>query len=166
LINGELDGPFPFLQKNLKLLEEWQATEERLRKRDIVADDRTLCAFYEQRIPEDVYDRYTLSRFLQRRKGGPVLEMTEGDILNRRPEQRELSDFPPLLTVGSHQFKLEYHFAPGADDDGVTVRIPLDLIDTLHEALFEWLVPGLLKEKITFLLERGCPKISANTLSP
>ena len=165
LINGELDGPFPFLQKNLKLLEEWQATEERLRKRDIVVDDRTLCAFYEQRIPEDVYDRYTLSRFLQKQKSGPVLEMTEGDILNRRPEQRELSDFPPLLTVGSHQFKLEYHFAPGADDDGVTVRIPLDLIDTLQEPLFEWLVPGLLKEKVTFLL-KGLPKNIRKYLIP
>jgi len=165
LINGELEGRFPFLQKNLLLLEEWQATEERLRKRDIVVDERTLCAFYEQRIPEDVYDRYTLSRFLQRQKGGPVLEMTEGDILNRRPEQRELSDFPPLLTVGSHQFKLEYHFAPGAEDDGVTVRVPLDLIDTLHESLFEWLVPGLLKEKVTFLL-KGLPKNIRKYLIP
>jgi len=165
LINGELESPFPFLQKNLNLLEEWQATEERLRKRDIVVDDRTLFTFYEQRLPQDVYDRHTLNRFLQKEKNRQMLVMNETDILNRRPEQRELTDFPPLLTVGSHQFRLEYHFVPGAPDDGVTVRIPLDLIDTLHESFFEWLVPGLLKEKVTFLL-KGLPKNIRKFLIP
>jgi ATP-dependent helicase HrpA len=165
LIGGELEGHFPFLNKNQDLLEEWQATEERLRKRDIVVDDRTLHAFYEQRIPEDVYDRFTLTRFLQRQKDKQRLEMTETDILNRRPEDRELSDFPPLLNVGSLQFRLEYHFAPGADDDGVTIRIPLDLIDTLQEPFFEWLVPGLLKEKVTLLL-KGLPKNIRKYLIP
>ena len=165
LMGGELDGPFPFLQKNLDLLQEWQATEERLRKRDIVVDEQSLSAFYEQRIPEQVYDRFTLSRFLQKQKNREGLEMSEADILNRRPEDRELSDFPPLLTVGSLQFRLEYHFAPGAEDDGVTVRIPQDLIDTLQEPFFEWLVPGLLKEKITLLL-KGLPKNIRKFLIP
>ncbi|MBW6520792.1 MAG: ATP-dependent RNA helicase HrpA [Desulfoarculaceae bacterium] len=165
LMGGELDGPFPFLKKNLQLLEEWQDTEERLRKRDIVVDDRALHGFYEQRIPAHVYDRFTLNRFLQRQKDKQMLEMSETDILNRRPEERELSDFPPLLTVGSMQFRLEYHFAPGAEDDGVTVRIPLDMIDTLQEPFFEWLVPGLLKEKITLLL-KGLPKAIRKFLIP
>ena len=165
LMGGELDGPFSFLKKNLELLDEWQATEERLRKRDIVVDDQTLHAFYEQRIPEDVYDRFTLTRFLQRQKDKQGLTMTEADVLNRRPEDRELSDFPPLLTVGSLQFRLEYHFAPGAEDDGVTVRIPQDLIDTLQEPFFEWLVPGLLKEKVTLLL-KGLPKNIRKYLIP
>jgi ATP-dependent helicase HrpA len=165
LIQGELESPFPFLQKNLGLIEEWQATEERLRKRDIVVDERTLFAFYEQRLPQDVYDRHTLNRFLHKEANRQALEMGDSDILHRRPEQRELSDFPPLLTVGSHQFRLEYHFAPGAPDDGVTVRIPLDLVDTLHESFFEWLVPGLLKEKVTFLL-KGLPKNIRKFLIP
>jgi ATP-dependent helicase HrpA len=165
LIGGELEGHFPFLRKNLDLLEEWQATEERLRKRDIVVDEQTLHAFYEQRIPEDVYDRFTLTRFLQRQRNKQGLEMSEADILNRHPEDRELSDFPPLLTIGSLQFKLEYHFAPGAEDDGVTVRLPHDLLDTLQEPFFEWLVPGLLKEKVTLLL-KGLPKNIRKFLIP
>ncbi len=165
LVGGELDGPFPFLKKNLNLLQEWQDTEERLRKKDIVVDERTLYGFYEQRIPAHVYDRFTLNRFLQRQKDKQILEMSEADILNRRPEDRELSDFPPLLTVGSLQFRLEYHFAPGAEDDGVTVRIPLDMIDTLQEPFFEWLVPGLLKEKVTLLL-KGLPKNIRKYLIP
>jgi ATP-dependent helicase HrpA len=165
LMGGELEGTFPFLQKNLDLLEKWQATEERLRKRDIVVDDRTLHAFYEQRIPKDVYDRFTLTRFLQRQKGKQILIMAEEDILNRRPEDRELSDFPPLLNVGSLQFRLEYHFSPGAEDDGVTVRISQDLIDTLQEPFFEWLVPGLLREKVSLLL-KGLPKNIRKYLIP
>jgi ATP-dependent helicase HrpA len=165
LITGEIENPFPFLQHNLKLLAEWQETEERLRKRDIVVDDRMLFAFYEQRLPQTVYDRFTLHRFLQKLKEKKNLEMTEDDILNRRPEHQELSDFPPLLTVGSHQFRLEYNFSPGAKDDGVTVRLPLNLIETLHESFFEWVVPGLLKEKVALLL-KGLPKNIRKHLIP
>ena len=165
LIGGELDSPFPFLKKNQLLLQEWQDTEERLRKRDIVVDDHTLYGFYEQRIPAHVYDRFTLNRFLQKQQDKQLLIMSEADILHRRPQERELSDFPPLLTVGSIQFRLEYHFAPGAEDDGVTIRIPLDMIDTLQEPFFEWVVPGLLKEKITFLL-KGLPKTIRKHLIP
>jgi ATP-dependent helicase HrpA len=102
---------------------------------------------------------------MQRQKDKQGLTMTEADVLNRRPEERELSDFPPLLTVGSLQLRLEYHFAPGAEDDGVTVRIPQDLIDTLQEPFFEWLVPGLLKEKVTLLL-KGLPKNIRKYLIP
>jgi ATP-dependent helicase HrpA len=165
LTGGELDGPFPFLQKNLLLLQEWQETEARLRKRDIVVDEQTLHAFYEERLPDQVYDRFTLRGFLQKVKDKKILEMTEADILNRQPEDRELSDFPPVFTIGSLRLRLEYHFAPGAEDDGVTARIPLDLLDTLQEPLFEWLVPGLLKEKITLLL-KGLPKSIRKELIP
>ncbi len=165
LLTGEIENPFPFLQKNLTLLAEWQETEERLRKRDIVADDLVLFAFYDQRLPLSVYDRFTLHRFLQKLKEKQALEMTEADILNRRPEHQELSDFPPLLTVGSQQFRLEYNFSPGAKDDGVTVRLPLTLIETLRESSFEWLVPGLLREKVTALL-RGLPKNIRKHLIP
>ncbi|MDR3630777.1 MAG: ATP-dependent RNA helicase HrpA [Desulfocapsaceae bacterium] len=155
LIPGELGGVYPFLQHNLSLIAGWQDTERRLRKRDILANDQTLFAFYHQRLGEDVYDRFTLNRFLKREKR--QLIMDNADILLRTPHDNELANFPPHLSVGSLQLKLEYHFEPGSDEDGVTVRIPLALAPTLRPEVFEWLVPGLLQEK-TVLLLKGLPK--------
>ena len=83
--------------------------------------------------------------------------MDEADILLRTPHDNELADFPPLLSIGSLQLKLEYHFEPGTEHDGVTVRIPAALAPTMRSEAFEWLVPGLLQEK-TLLLLKGLPK--------
>ena len=154
LMTGELGGSYPFLQHNLDLIANWQNTERRLRKRDILVDDQTLFSFYDQRLGEEVYDRFTLNRFLKKK---PHLIMDEADILLRTPHDNELANFPPLLSVGSLQLKLEYHFEPGTEHDGVTVRIPVALAPTLKPEIFEWLVPGLLQEK-TLLLLKGLPK--------
>ena len=156
LLTGELSGTTPFLQHNLNLIASWQDTERRLRKCDILVDDLTLFTFYDQKLGEDVYDRFTLNRFLKK-KNQPPLIMTEADILQRRPHGHELASFPPLFSVGSLELKLEYHFEPGSEHDGVTVRIPVSLAQALKPEIFEWLVPGLLQEKTLFLL-KGLPK--------
>ena len=156
LLTGELSGSAPFLQHNLNLIASWQDTERRLRKCDILVDDLTIFTFYDQRLGEDIYDRFTLNRFLKK-KDSPTLLMTEADILQRRPHGHELASFPPLLSVGSLQLKLEYNFEPGSENDGVTIRIPAPLAQTLKPEIFEWLVPGLLREKTLFLL-KGLPK--------
>ncbi len=164
LLAGEMEGSFSFLKKNLTLVRAWEETEERLRTRDLLVDEQTLAAFYEQRLPATVYDRFTLSRFL---KSQPLdcLVMQETDIINRSPEGRELSDFPAQINSGSMSFQLEYHFEPGSDTDGVTVRIPADLMDSVSESRFEWLVPGLLREKVHLLL-KGLPKAIRKHLIP
>ena len=156
LLSGELSGTYPFLQHNLSLITNWQDTERRLRKRDILVDDLTLFTFYDQKLEEDIYDRFTLNRFLKK-ENQHCLMMTDSDILQRKPHGHELASFPPLLSIGSLQFKLEYHFEPGTEHDGVTVRIPTSLAPCLKPEIFEWLVPGLLQEKTHFLL-KGLPK--------
>jgi ATP-dependent helicase HrpA len=156
LLTGEVSGTYPFLQHNLSLITNWQDTERRLRKRDILVDDLTLFTFYDQKLGEDVYDRFTLNRFLKK-ENQHCLMMTDADILQRKPHGHELASFPPLLSIGSLQLKLEYHFEPGTEYDGVTVRIPAAIAPTLKPEVFEWLVPGLLQEKTHFLL-KGLPK--------
>ena len=165
LLEQELTGRYPFLQKNIEILKKWQETEERLRKRNLLVDDTTLHLFYDKRLPAGVYDRFTLNRFLGKKKDQSFLEMKEEDILTRRPEDRELQDFPRQLTIGSHKLRLKYHLAPGEEDDGVTVRLPLDAVDSFSETSFEWLVPGLIREKVTFLL-KGLPKRIRKHLIP
>jgi len=165
LLENAIRGNFPFLQKNIDLLKKWQNTEKRLRKRDLLVDDSTLHLFYDKRLPTGVYDRFTLNRFLNKKKESSYLEMGEDDILARRPEERELQDFPRQLRIGSSKLRLEYNLAPGEEDDGVTVRIPLDGVDGFSESSFEWLVPGLLREKVIFLL-KGLPKRIRKHLIP
>jgi len=165
LLENAIQGNYSFLQNNIDILKKWQDTEERLRKRDLVVDDNTLHLFYENRLPPSVYDRFTLNRFLSRKRDQSFLNMKEEDILSRRPEDRELQDFPKHLPMGSHTLRLSYHLAPGEEDDGVTVRIPMDTLESFSESSFEWLVPGLIREKVTFLL-KGLPKRIRKHLIP
>ncbi len=156
LLTGEISGIYPFLQHNLNLIATWQDTERRLRKHDILVDDMTLFSFYDKRLGDGVYDRFTLNRFLKK-AGQQSLMMTDDDIIRRLPHTNELANFPPHLSMGSLELKLEYHFEPGTEHDGVTVRIPITIAHTLKPEIFEWLVPGLLQEKTLFLL-KGLPK--------
>jgi len=165
LLENDIQGNYSFLQNNIDILKKWQDTEERLRKRDLVVDDTSLQNFYDARLPADVYDRFTLNRFLSRNKDQSFLNMKEEDILARRPEDRELQDFPKELRMGSHTLQLSYNLTPGKEDDGVTVRIPVDGVENFSESVFEWLVPGLLREKVNFLL-KGLPKRLRKHLIP
>ena len=165
LLTGEIVGDYPFLHHNLQLVEQWQEAEHRLRKRDLLCDETTLRQFYLDRLPADVFDRSSMNRLLKSRRDQRFLMMTEDDVVRRRPEGRELADFPPILAVGSYELPLSYHFEPGADSDGMTISIPVDLAGSLPVQAFEWLVPGLLKEKTAFLL-KGLPKTLRKRLVP
>jgi ATP-dependent helicase HrpA len=165
LLSGELNGSYHFLNHNLALIKKWQDTEEKLRVRNIVTDELTLHAFYAQRIPSDVYDQTTLNQFLKKKHSKSCLQMNDDDVLRRKPEERELVDYPLSLTLGSIQLRLEYHFEPGAENDGVSFRLPFDFASTVAPDIFEWLVPGLLLEKLTFLL-KALPKSIRKKLVP
>lgn len=156
LIEGNLAGSYPFLEHNQQLLADWRKTEDKLRTTAIVHDDATLFAFYDARLPDEIYDRSTLNRWLKLR-GHKKLLMSEADVIRERPDDTTLADYPPSLTIGSLELQLEYRFAPGDPADGVTFRIPAGLTATFQPYLFEWLVPGLLREKMLFLI-KGLPK--------
>lgn len=165
LVLGEMNGSYPFLTHNLALIERWRETEEKLRERTIIAEDQVFYEFYAGRIPADVYDQKSFNRFLRGKRNQTFLRMKDEDILKRRPDDRELLDYPPVITVGRMQLRLEYHFEPGSAKDGVTFRLPVDSAATFQPGIFEWLVPGLLQEKLTFLL-KGLPKGIRKKLVP
>jgi len=165
LVSGEVNGSYPFLDHNLTLIKKWQDAEEKLRVRNVVADELTLYRFYADRIPKDVYDQTTFNRFWKKQSNKSVLLMRDEDILQRKPEEKELVDYPATLALGRMELKLEYHFEPGSIKDGVTFRLPFDFAGTVSPDIFEWLVPGLLHEKITFLL-KALPKSIRKNLVP
>ena len=165
LVQGELSGSYGFLQHNLRLVESFENIEDRMRQRGVLADDYTLYKFYDARLDSYVHDRAGLNRFLKQRDNEKLLLMTEKDIVLQAPEAGRLSDFPEELPVNGFTVKVSYCFSPGSDEDGITVIIPLDLVGHVSPEFFEWLVPGLISEKVSFLL-KGLPKNIRKQLIP
>ena len=165
LIEGELNGRYPFLDHNLELMKSLQEMEDRLRQRDILADEQTLYRFYDQRLPAGVFDQAGLNRFLKEPGGDSILRMEREEILGQAPAGAALDDFPTTLAMGEFALPLSYTFAPGAEDDGVTVTVPVELLAHVRPELCQWLVPGLLLDKITLLL-KSLPKNLRKQLIP
>ena len=156
LISGNLKGRYPFLQHNLALAERFADMEKRVRRRGIIMDEQVLYRFYEQRLGP-VYDRFTLNRLLKKTSSDTFLWMQEDNICRALPDSDELYRFPDTLRTGRGEVRLHYHFQPGHEKDGVTADIPVHYYPDLSSSLFEWLVPGLLEDKIFYLL-KGLPK--------
>ena len=154
LVEGEINRDFDFLGRNQRLIDELQDFEDRVRRRHLV-DDYTIGQFYEQRLPDQVWDVASLVRVLPRL--GKTLLMTADDLLAKTPDHDHLHEFPTELLVDSFRLPLFYKFTPGTGEDGVSVHIPTAVLPHLNPMIFEWLVPGLLEEKITLLL-RALPK--------
>ena len=165
LIEGELKGEDPFLAANLKLVAQLQEMEDRLRQRTIMVDDQALFAFYEERLSPEVRDQRSLNQWLKDPEARARLMMTADDLRRQLPEPAALEQFPLTLAAGEGELPLSYRFAPGEEDDGVTALIPLSLAPHLRPELFDWLVPGMLAEKVVFLL-KGLPKALRRQLVP
>jgi ATP-dependent helicase HrpA len=165
LIEGELKGEYPFLVANTTLVAQLQEMEDRLRLRAIMVDDQALFDFYEKRLDPEVRDQRSLNQWLKTPGAQARLTMTTDDIRRQLPEAAALEQFPLTLAAGECDLALSYRFSPGEEDDGVTAMIPLSLVPHLRPELFEWLVPGLLAEKVTFLL-KGLPKGLRKQLVP
>jgi ATP-dependent helicase HrpA len=166
LIQGELTGRYPFLEHNKELVARFEKIEDRLRQRNVLADDYVLYKFYDTRLDPFVHDRAGLNRFLKKQQNDKFLFMTETDILIQPPEPDQLSDFPESISLDEAiSLKLRYSFDPGSEEDGVSVVLPLDLLDHVSPEIFAWLVPGLLPEKVSFLL-KGLPKNVRRKLIP
>ncbi len=159
LIAGHLPKKPDFLDHNFALIAEIRDKEIRLRRPDLLADDDHFFDWYDARLPADICTTAALKRWLKAGAGdnsgrsrAAALRMTEADVL--RPGARsDVSDlFPDHLDVGSIRIALSYHHDPGAEHDGVSFHIPLAQLHALPEAVFEYLVPGLLADKIEALI--------------
>jgi ATP-dependent helicase HrpA len=165
LVETDLGGAFPFLSHNRAMIERFRELEDRLRQRDVMVDDWTLYRFYDERLPKDVYDRASLIRLIKNAGSDDFLRMAEADIVQREPDTEQLAEFPEELDAGGFFCKATYRFQPGAEDDGISVHIPEDLVSQADPSRFDWLVPGMLLEKIIFLL-KGLPKSLRRQLIP
>ncbi|MEN8141806.1 MAG: ATP-dependent RNA helicase HrpA [Thermodesulfobacteriota bacterium] len=162
LVEGELGGrPLSFLAENRRLLAQLVELEERTRSR--VVDEFAIYDFYDHSLPAEVVDRRSLTQFIKE-EGEETLLMGRADLLQKEPEA-EMEKFPAQINCGEFTFKLNYRFDPGGEQDGVSVQIPAKLRTYARQEYFDWLVPGLLEEKVVALL-KGLPKAVRRRLVP
>ena len=164
LIEGDLRRPLPFLLHNLEVIERVSNMEDKIRRRNLLAGEDELARFYQKRL-SGIYDTRTLQKLIRDRGRDEFLRMKEEDVLLRMPEEDELALYPDDVILDGHRFTCDYRYEPGHPEDGVTVKIPLHMISTVPAASADWIVPGLLRERITALL-KGLPKEYRKKLQP
>ncbi|SMC87487.1 ATP-dependent helicase HrpA [Desulfocicer vacuolatum DSM 3385] len=157
LVEGEVPRRFPFMDHNQELMDGLSKLEEKIRKRDILASDDEIFFFYKERLEMPFYNLKTFARYLKKRREDTFLRMTLGDLQKNQPDEDHLASLPDSLEMGMTRFDLEYGFDPGAEHDGVTLKVPAMSAGSVKNASLEYLVPGLFKEKITALI-KNLPK--------
>lgn len=166
LVTGQFKGPPKFLKQNLALIREVQDLESRARRRDLLVDEEVIFRFYEERLPADCVSGTALQRALTKDQSlQDFLCLTREHILTRDPGAELESQFPPTLESGGVEYRLRYQFEPGKDNDGVSVTVPLPLLNRTPRFRFDWLVPGLLRDKCIALI-KGLPKALRKQLVP
>ena len=166
LVEGLWRTRHPFFAANQALRAEVEALEERTRRRDLLVDDETVLAFYAARVPEGIVSAAHFDAWWKRaRQQTPDLLTMTWDDLTTGSSAADPDAFPETWRVAGHDLALDYVFAPGAPDDGVTVRVPLSLLNQLDPAPFSWQVPGLRSELATELI-RSLPKAVRRNFAP
>jgi ATP-dependent helicase HrpA len=150
LVEGDFDTRAPFLAHNRRLVADIERLEHKSRRPDILVDEALIHAFYEARIPQGVHDGAGFERWrAQAERARPkLLFLSREDLMRHEAAGITTDNFPPALQLGASRFTLEYQFEPGSARDGVTLTVPVALLNQVPAARSEWLVPGLLKEKV------------------
>ena len=167
LVGGEMHSRAKCLTANRQLLEKLDELEAKARRRDILADEETLFAYYEARLPAQIYQSATFDSWYKTEsaKNPQLLIMREEDVLARDAKEVTAAQYPDTLSLGELTLPLTYHFEPNHPRDGVTLRVPAPLLPQLPTERLEWLVPGLLEAKCMALV-RGLPKALRKNFVP
>lgn len=156
LVEGEFETRADFFLANRALLDEVTELEEKARRRDILVDDDTLFAFYDERIPDGIVNAKGFHAWLKKQPKDHLL-LTPDKLMQHGASEVTEQRYPDHFQFGGMSLPLEYRFEPGSDDDGVTMTVPAAAITQLPKGRLEWLVPGMLRDKVIALL-KGLPK--------
>ncbi|MDN3250432.1 ATP-dependent RNA helicase HrpA [Streptomyces sp. ZSW22] len=159
LVEGDWRTHHKFFADNRKLLTEVEELEHRARRRDILVDDETLYDFYDQRVPEHVVSGAHFDSWWKhkRHEQPDFLDFEREMLINEKAGAVTKDDYPDSWRQGQLKFRVTYQFEPGADADGVTVHIPLQVLNQVTDEGFDWQIPGLREQVVTELI-RSLPK--------
>jgi ATP-dependent helicase HrpA len=167
LVEGEFETRAPFFAHNQRLLKEIERLEHKSRRPDILVDDELIYAFYDARVPEGITNGADFEKWRKEaeRAQPKLLELRREDLMRHEAAGITTENFPHELQFGPSRFALEYHFEPRSQKDGVTMTVPVAQLNQVPVARCEWLVPGLLKEKVLGYT-KGMPQRLRHKLGP
>jgi ATP-dependent helicase HrpA len=167
LVEGDYDTRAPFFAHNRRLVADIERLEHKSRRPDILVDEELIAAFYDQRVPAEVTGGAQFERWRRRAEASAprLLYLSREDLMRHEAAGITTENFPPALELGPNRFALEYHFEPGSPRDGVTMAVPLPLLNQVPAARCEWLVPGLRREKVR-ALAKSIPQRLRHKLGP
>ncbi|MFI1014703.1 ATP-dependent RNA helicase HrpA [Streptomyces sp. NPDC020965] len=159
LVEGDWRTHHKFFADNRKLLTEVEELEHRARRRDILVDDETLFDFYDQRVPADVVSGAHFDSWWKRKQRDEpeLLDFEREMLITEKAGAVTKDDYPDSWRQGPLKFRVTYQFEPGADADGVTVHVPLQVLNQVTDEGFDWQIPGL-REEVVVELIRSLPK--------
>lgn len=155
LVGGEWETALPFLAANHKLIRQVQELEHKSRRQDVLVDDELIYAFYDQQLPEHICSGFELERWWREasRTQPKRLELTREELMRHEAAGITSNAFPRTVRLGGVDCAASYLHEPGDPRDGLTVTIPLFVLNQVSDDACEWLVPGMLKDKIQALLK-------------
>jgi len=155
LVAGEWETRLPFLAANQKLVRQVQELEHKARRQDVLVDEELIYAFYDQQVPKDVYSGATFERWYREASRGnaDLLKLTREELMRHEAAGITSNAFPKTVKLGGVDCGAAYLHEPGDPRDGLTVTVPLFVLNQVSEDRAEWLVPGMLKDKIQALLK-------------
>ena len=159
LVEGTIRKPLPFLEHNLALIEEIESLEHKSRRQDILVDDELIYRFYDQYIPEDMHQVATLEHWYKHLPAEEKarLKLDKEELMRHEAAGISTEQFPKRLQYDNLSLNLSYHFEPGSPRDGVTLQVPVYALNQINPIVSQWLVPGMLEEKVELLL-RSLPQ--------
>ncbi len=167
LVGEEIDEAFAkrwsFYQHNQKQIRDIEHLEHKQRRQDVLVDDELIFAFYDSLIPEGIHNGATFDHWRKEaeRDNPKLLFLSKDDLMRHSAAGVTTEAFPHHLKLGGVEYALNYHFEPGSPRDGVTLTLPLAQLNQIPAGRMEWLVPGLLKEKLVQLIKTLPQRIRA-----
>ena len=155
LVKGDFETKAAFFHHNQRLIHEIENLEHRSRKHDVLIDDSLIAAFYDRFIPKNIVNGFSFEKWLKTavKENPKVLFLNRDDLMRHEAAGITTDLFPKTIKPAGIEMGLDYHFEPGSPRDGVTLSIPIYALNQVSAERCEWLVPGMLKEKVHLLIK-------------
>lgn len=159
LVNGDCTIQESFFKENKKLITDIENLEKKARRKDFLIDEQHLVEFYVSKLPEHINCQRSFLSWWKKEKqqNSKLLHFTKAFLLNESSEELSKTEYPDTWQQANLTLPLQYHFTPGDIDDGISVIIPIEILNQVHEEGFDWLIPALRLELIVALI-KGLPK--------
>ncbi|MEI6895262.1 MAG: ATP-dependent RNA helicase HrpA [Colwellia sp.] len=167
LVNGDCNIRETFLSSNQKMVQSIEALEQKARRKDFLIDEQHLVDFYSQILPEKIVCQSSFLAWWKqaKHKNAQLLDFSQDFLLNESSEQISAAQYPDSWQQDSITLPLKYHFSPGDIDDGISVVIPVALLNQVQDIGFDWLIPAL-REELVIALIKALPKALRRNFVP